>query len=56
MLKKCTNKETSVWKNEWMEKQEKGRKKWIRFGCTRNTAFSSILFVNKNTDSLKAAE
>lgn len=39
-----------------MEKQEKGMKKWIYLDCIRNTAFSSILFVNKNTDSLKAAE
>lgn len=39
-----------------MEKQEKGMKKWIYLGCTRNTAFSTILFINKNTDSLKTAE
>lgn len=39
-----------------MEKEENGKKKWIYLNCKRNTAFSSILFINKNTDSLKAAE
>lgn len=39
-----------------MEKQEKGMKKWICLDCKRNIAFSSIPFINKNTDRLKAAE
>lgn len=39
-----------------MKNQEKGMKKWIYLDCITNTAFSSILFIKKNIDSLKAAE
>lgn len=38
-----------------MKNQEKEMKR-IYLDCIRNTAFSSILLIKKNTDSLKAAE